>query len=132
MAAKMPHDNVYVRLFPSPIHGVGVVAIKDIKKDTLIFQGDDDDLMWIDNRIIEHLGPEIKRLYDDFAVIHENKYGCPDNFNLLTPAWYLNEPKPGEEANVRANADYEFFALRDIKKGEELTVRYRTYSEKPS
>src|SRR5437667_4696863 len=105
----MPHDDVYARLFASPIHGVGVVAIRDIEMGTLIFCGDDGDLVWIDKSKIAHLSPEIKKLYDDFAVIREDKYGCPVNFNLLTPAWYLNEPAPGEEPNVRASEDYRFF-----------------------
>ena len=129
---KMPHDGVYARVFCSPIHGVGVVAIRDIKQNTLIFRGDDADLIWIERRHLENSPPEIKRLYDDFAVIQGDKYGCPANFNLLTPAWYLNEPKPGEEPNVRASENYEFFACRDIKNGEELTIRYCTYSDKPS
>lgn len=128
----MPHEGVYTRLYCSPIHGVGIVAIRDIKKNTLIFEGDDEDLIWIGKREIVNLPPEVRKLYDDFAVIKGDKYGCPANFNLLTPAWYLNEPKPGDEPNVGANQEYEFFALRDIRKGEELTVRYCTYSDEPS
>ena len=71
----------------------------------------------------------MKMLYDDFAVINGQKYGCPDSFNNLTPAWYLNESK--EHANVECTPDYEFLALRDIEKGEELTVDYSTYSGQP-
>jgi hypothetical protein len=132
MAKRMPHHHVYARLFCSPIHGVGVVAIRDIKRDTLIFKGDEAELVWIDKKNIESLDPHIKRLYNDFSIIKQGKYGCPENFNLLTLAWYLNEPKQGEQPNVRANEDYEFLADRDIKKGEELTVRYCTYSEEPA
>jgi len=132
MTKVLPHDEVYARLFASSIHGVGVVAIRDIKENTLIFQDDQDELIWVDKNQVEKLEPEIIQLYKDFAVIKEGKYGCPKNFNLLTPAWYLNEPKLGEEPNVKANDNYEFFACRDIKIGEELTVRYCTYSELPS
>jgi SET domain-containing protein len=35
------------------------------------------------------------------------------------------------KANVAADKDYRFYALRDIKAGEELTSDYRTYSNQP-
>jgi len=37
------HDGLYTRLKPSAIEGVGVFAIKDIKKNTLLFSGDSDE-----------------------------------------------------------------------------------------
>ena len=69
---------------------------------------------------------EIIKLYEDFAVLKDGKYGCPKNFNQMTISWYLNESKT---PNVRCGDDYQFYALRDILKGEELTVDYATYSE---
>jgi hypothetical protein len=44
-------------------------------------------------------------------------------------SWYINRPKAGERPNVYCNADYDFFALRNIKAGEELTADYSTYSD---
>ena len=41
-ATRLPHDDVFVRIQPSPIHGLGVFAIRDIPKDNKIF-GDDDE-----------------------------------------------------------------------------------------
>ena len=43
----MPHDEMYTRLKPSPIEGVGVFAIRKIKKDTVLFSGDVDEIRWI-------------------------------------------------------------------------------------
>jgi len=44
----------------------------------------------------------------------------------------LNEPRQGEKPNVYCDPKtYQFFALRDIRAGEELTVNYSTYSEQP-
>jgi SET domain-containing protein len=48
---------------------------------------------------------------------------------MLTVGWYLNQSK--ENPNVLCTDDYDFIALRDIKKGEELAVDYSTYSEHP-
>jgi hypothetical protein len=126
---NIPHDGVYTRLQCSKIHGVGVFAIRDIPKGTHIFSNDETDMVWIDKTDIADINPELKKLYDDFCVIENGKYGCPKNFNMLTVGWYLNESR--ESSNVHCTVDYDFVALRDIKKGEELTVDYSTYSESP-
>ena len=50
--------------------------------------------------------------------------GCPSNFNRLTMSWYLNESK---NPNVRCDKSYNFWTLRNVKAGEELTVDYLSY-----
>lgn len=126
---KLPHDGVYTRIAPSKIHGVGVFTIRDIPKGTSIFGNDDGEMVWIDESEIKNIDPELKKLYDDFCVIKNGKYGCPKNFNMLTVGWYLNESK--ENPNVRCAEDYDFVAIRDIKKDEELLIDYSTFSEYP-
>jgi len=124
----LPHQGVHTRLKPSKIHGIGVFAITDIRKGSRIFHNDDEPIFWIDKRSIQNLPKEIRKLYDDFCVIKGGSYGCPESFDKLTPSWYLNN---SESPNVAADEDYRFYALRDIKAGEELTVDYRTYSDEP-
>jgi len=119
--------GVYVRLGKSKIHGVGVFAIRRIRKGAKLFMGDDGGVTWVDTRDTMRLSKEIRRLYKDFSILKGDRYGCPSNFNCLTPAWYLNESRTNP--NVRCDGDYEFFALRDIKRGEELTVDYSKYSD---
>jgi uncharacterized protein len=126
---KLPHYKVYTRLAPSKIHGVGVFAILQIKKGTYIFHGDDEEMVWINKSKLKNIPKAIKKLYIDFCVKDGNKYGCPNNFNQLTIAWYLNNSK---NPNVVCDKDYNFYAKRDIKKGEELTANYSTYSEEIS
>lgn len=125
-AKRGPHYGVYVRLAPSRIHGVGVVAIRRIPKGTYIFYGDDDELVWINKAVSRQQPKEIRRLYRDFCVSRGQQYGCPRNFNQLTPAWYLNHSKT---PNVGADEQYRFYALRNIRKGEELTADYSTYGD---
>jgi len=132
MTSDLPHYRVLTRLGPSAIHGVGVFAIQEIAEGTPIFYADDTELVWIDANIIDGLPTEIKRLYKDFAILKNGKYGCPTNFNNMTVSWYLNEPNKPKEPNVRCDENYQFCALRDIKTGEELTVDYDTYSENPN
>ncbi len=93
-----------------------------------IFYGDDADLIWIHKSKLKSLSKALKQLYDDFCVIKKDMYGCPQNFNQLTVAWYLNDSK---RPNVGVNKNYNFYALRDIRSGEELTVDYATYSDEP-
>lgn len=123
---RLPHYRVFARIGRSKIHGVGVLAIRKIKKGTYIFCGDDEEIIWVKKEKLKNLSKELKKLYEDFSIIKSDKYGCPRNFNLLTPAWYLNDSK---HPNVAIDKEYRFFALRDTNKGEELTVDYSTYSD---
>jgi SET domain-containing protein len=131
---KLPHDGVYTRITCSRIHGVGVKAIRRIRKGILIFPDDNEPIIWIEADKLKRLSKTLRRLYSDFCIIQDGgkTYGCPKSFNRLTVAWYLNRPKAGAKPNVGCREDYTFYALRDIKPGEELTVDYRTFSETPT
>lgn len=131
-APGLPHQYVYTRLRPSPIHGIGVFALRSIREGTHLFPDDNSEMVWIGRNRLRGVPKAIRRLYDDFAVLKKGRYGCPKTFNDLTMAWYLNEPKKGDRPNVRCDPEtYEFYALRNIRSGEELTVDYETFSEMP-
>ena len=124
--AKLPHTGVFVRLQPSPLHGIGVFAIRDIPKGKYVFRGDDEQLCWIEVSKTKRLGKEVRRLYEDFCVLRNGKYGCPRTFNVLTPAWFINH---SENPNLAADEKFDFYSTRRIKKGEELTLCYKPHSE---
>jgi hypothetical protein len=123
---RLPHEEVYTRLIPSRIHGVGVAAIKDIPQGTYVFEPDDDALVSIRAKATKSLPPEVRQLYEDFCVLKGDKYECPSSFNKLNPAWFLNNSK---DPNMAADSSLKFYAIRDIKAGEELTADYETYSK---
>ena len=123
----LPSYRCYTRLAPSTIHGVGVFAINDIKKGTYIFYEDDEPMQEIDPIMIAPPSPEMKKLYDDFCPMKDGKYLCPSNFNKLPISWYLNH---SNSPNANCDENYEFYANRDIKIGEEITVNYNTYDTK--
>lgn len=128
---KLPHVGVYTRLRPSNIHkgGVGVFAIRRIKKGRAIFPDDTARMVKVWKYRLKRLPAPLRKLYDDFPVV-SNKgslYLCPKSFNLLTVAWYINQSK--SDPNVVCDRHYNFFAKRDIKAREELTADYSTYNE---
>ena len=129
-----PHDNLYTRLMPSKIEGVGVFAITDIKKGTVLFSGDSDEMRWVRASNLPKK-PALREFYKRFAVVKRDKKGrpkwyvCPPNFHRLTMSWYINDPKPKEKPNVICDENYDFRAARNIKEGTELTVDSTTYSE---
>jgi SET domain-containing protein len=123
---RLPHSGVYTRLKPSKIHGVGVFAIRNIKKGTYIFSEDNERITWVDESHLQNLPSPLGRLYKDFAIIKGKKYGAPRNFDRLTTAWYLNH---SDKPNVAIDKHFRFYALRHIRSGEELTVDYNTYSD---
>jgi hypothetical protein len=105
-----------------------VFAIRKIRRGTDIFPGDNDEIVWVHRTRLRGLPRGVRKLYEDFCIITDKgrRYGCPTNFNRLTVAWYLNS---SEHPNVVCGKDYRFFAKRDIRAGEELTVDYSTYNE---
>ena len=130
MTRKLPHENVYVRLGLSAVHGIGVFAIRAIPKGTNIFANDAVEMVWVEKAELEAADPtpEERRFYRDFGIHRDGMIGCPVNFHNLTPGWYLNQPGPGQEANVSSDHVFNFTAARDIEEGEELTIRYLDFS----
>jgi len=124
---SVPHGGVYVRLRPSKIHkgGVGVFAIRPIKKGKNIFAGEDEKMFWTDEGKLPK-ERNLRKLYTDFGVKTEGRYGTPQSFNAIGPGWYLNH---SSRPNVKSNESFDFLAARDIRQGEELSVDYSTYSD---
>ena len=107
-------------------------AITHIPKGAYLFEPDDDRLLSVKKQDLEKLenegklDPALLKLYQDFCVLQGDRYECPASLNRLTISWYLNNAK---NANVAADPNLRFYAVRDINAGEELTTDYSTYSE---
>ena len=124
---NLPHVNVYVRLKPSKIHGVGVFAICNIKKGTDLFpHGDRERILWIDKKQIGRLRGEVRELYDYFGVSMGKKLGVPFSFSEIIAPWYMNH---SFRPNVHVDQDYSAIAARNIKKGEEITLDYTSFTD---
>ena len=129
MLSKLKHFiNPYIRVKKSGIHSKGVFAKKNIKKDT---------------RIIEYLGREITHqeselLYDKMLEQHKKDpkkpsvytFSIDDEKDLDGDVWwnlakYVNHScSPNCESMMEEDNTIALYALRDIKKGEELSFNY--------
>jgi SET domain-containing protein len=120
--------DVYCGLMPSKIEGVGVFAVRDIprgtnpfkEKNTKYISIKEQQLKKLDINVMEH----IKKLF----VHSDGRYWLPKHgIQTLYITHYLNHSK-NPNLTTTKNADY-FLSIRDIKKGEELTVNYNLFDD---
>lgn len=120
----LPHAGVFARIGPSRLHGVGVVAIRTIPANTLVFRGEDERVVWLRRSTVRRMPTSIRALYEDFGIVDGNMLGVPPSLNRLSVGWYVNH---SDQPNLVAGDDGRFRTLRRIRKGEELTADYRTF-----
>jgi uncharacterized protein len=126
MKSKLPHLFAYTRLGTSKIDGIGVIAIRNIRKGTNVFPDVDDKIIWIQKSRLKNIPKEMKRLYKDYCVLKEKQFGAPESFNRINISWYLNH---SSDPNTAVDTSFHVFALKSIKKGEELTLDYRSFMD---
>ena len=119
-------QSTYVMIQPSPLHGIGVFAIRDIPMGTrdMFSQGVGE---WIKLTIaeVEALPKHSRDLVENHCLFDEDVYYVPDyGFKVVDLVIYLNH---SDTPNVISVNDGEYFeAIRDIAAGEELLVDYGT------
>ena len=121
--------STYVMIKPSPLHGIGVFAIRDIPKGTSnIFSKGVGDWIKVSKEEVDALPQHSKDLIENHCLFDEDFYFIPDyGFKLVDLVIYLNH---SETPNVISlNEGEEFEAIRDIANGEELLVDYGTIVE---
>jgi hypothetical protein len=123
---RWPHDGVYARIGYSRVHGVGVRAIRPIPAGTMVFQGESERVVWVSRTAVRRLPAAIRQLYEDFGMVWGTRIGVPPTLNMLSVGWYVNH---SVRPNVEADDAGRFRALRAIRKGEELTADYRTFTD---
>jgi SET domain-containing protein len=122
--------EVYCRLAPSCIHGVGVVAIRDIPKGINPMRETRKSVFHsIPVRAIqqsEHISDAVKQLAKDMCPQEGDVYLVPNySLNEIGISYYLNHSNtPNMEER-----DGDFYTLNEIKAGQELTVNYSSYGE---
>lgn len=121
------HKNVKTEIKPSPIHGVGVFAIRDIQKGEQVFEP------WvgktgaypIPNDVFNQLHPKVIDLIGRYFITPDCGYKVIRLFNGVNfvshTICFCNSSYPNESD---ANIGIDGVALRDIKEGEEVLEYY--------
>ena len=125
---ELQADN-YVMLKPSPVHGIGVFAIRDIPKGCQsIFSKGTGGWVRLSFEEVEQLPAHSRNLVETYCLYDETHYFVPDyGFKLMDLVLYLNHSSTPNIASI--NEGEEFEALRDIQEGEELLVDYGTIAD---
>ena len=116
--------HTYVRLLPSSIHGIGVFAIRNIPKGCQkMFSKVPGEWVELSKKEVAELRPESKDLVETYCLFDRDRYYVPANgFKEMDLSLFLNHD---DKPNVRSvNGGAFFEAIRDIEKGEEITIDY--------
>lgn len=117
---KHLNETVKCTLRPSPIHGIGVFALRDIKKGEKLGCNQDTDTQVYDippERLIE-LRPEIRALIlDRWPQIEGGRSFASPNQDALMMSFMNYSKTPNAQGDK---------AIKDIKAGEEITEDYDT------
>ncbi len=107
---------------PSFIQGIGLFAATDIPKDTVIWKWDpslDMEILWSTALTWPQPAQEFLHTYAYRNVEHQTWMLCGDATRHMNHSF-----KP----NVHSQGPYgEDITMRDIQKGEELTIDYRQF-----
>jgi uncharacterized protein len=119
----------YCRLAPSPIHGVGVFAVRDIPKGVDPFAvGVRYPRGWVaitPAELERARGGVRKLLASLFVPDADGAFRIPIlGANLVDIGAYLNH---SDRPNMRTADGHRFVTRRRIRSGEEMTVDYATY-----
>jgi len=121
---KELREESYIILKPSPVHGIGTFALRDIPKGCKnIFSKSIGEWIKIPQSEIEKLPEHSKNLVETYCLYDDENYFIPDyGFKLMDLVNYLNHSSTPNVVSVN-HGEY-FEALYDIAAGDELFVNY--------
>lgn len=127
-------NNIYCRIQPSTIHGVGVFAIKNITKGTnpFITYMNIDVVAVPEKEIMENkkIPDAVKEMIRAFYVVQNGMIYCDArSLNEVNIPYFLNHSTTPNLDAKEIDDETNFTANRDIVPGEELTADYSTYSD---
>lgn len=117
-------EETFITLKPSPVHGIGVFALRDIPKGCkTLFSRNVGEWIRVPIADIDQLPDQTRNMVETYCLYDETHYYLPDyGFKVMDLVNYLNH---SSSPNVISVNDGEYFeSLRDIREGEELLVNY--------
>lgn len=119
-------DHTWTRLAPSPIHGVGVFAIKDIPAFCDPFPDCQNSFYPIPIAALDRLHGSVHAICKDFLFHDEKKIWIPDlTPNQFNISFFLNS---SNIPNCEHHENGRITTTRKIRAGEELTYSYELES----
>jgi len=116
----------------SDVSGIGVLAVRPIRKRVKIADGiaEEDYKELVPWELLKRFNSSIQKKICDFCIGTPEGFIPPENldFNKLSIEWYFNHSCDG---NVGFNLNGDFIAVRNIKKGKELTYDYGLAESNP-
>jgi SET domain-containing protein len=104
-------ENIFCRIAPSPLHGVGVFAIKPIMQN-------------------KKIPKTVKEMIKAFYAFQDGKIFCDArSFNEINISYFLNHSEKPNLDVEEINEETVFTANRIIRVGEELMVNYSKFSD---
>ncbi len=104
-------------------HGVGVFAMHNIKAETYLrVFGDENNP---NDVAIIRKKKDIPEFFWQYCVDYGETMECPSDFGCMEVGWFINHSK---KPNIYIR-EKEFYALRDILAGEEITTDYKLLGE---
>lgn len=117
-AIVMVNDVCKVRLASSEVHGIGVFAIRDIKRGERVYADAMPNMLDIPYKEFKKIKPEIRQLIlERFPriAVDNSHFMCPDTLMQI----YMNHNNEPNYNNITDKA------TRKIKKGDEVFENYR-------
>jgi SET domain-containing protein len=102
-------------------YGIGVFAVHVIEKGTYLRLFGEEN---VEVSILREK-KDVPELFQEYCVDRGDMVSCPKDFGCMEVGWYINHSK---DPNAY-HKDYNYYALRDIKEGEEITIDYNTLEE---
>jgi len=105
-------------------HGVGVFAIQDIKEKTYLrLFGNEPEIRDGGSNIRKK--EDVPEILQQYCIFRKDYLICPRDFGHMSFGWYINHSKTPNAYHH----NYLYYALRDIKAGEEITIDYNSLEE---
>lgn len=119
-------QTVKCKIAPSPIHGIGVFTIRDVKKGERMFIRWTTDLpSHLYNLTYADLS-KFDRTYPEIKELIMQRYPCIiNNCQFLSPNYDAKMISFINHSDTPNYDELQDVALRDTKKGEEMTEDYR-------
>ena len=119
---KQLKTQIFVRLKPSK-HGIGVFATHDIQAGTYLrFFSNETELT---DTSVTRRKEDVPEFFRQYCLDRGDTLRCPKDFGRMEVGWHLNHSKKPNAYHK----NYDYYALRDILTGEEITIDYNSLEE---